>query len=638
MQRSLRTVFFILFSFLWLASCSDMAMFAPSVSKSVGIDVLSLSEGDFIDGEVPIDFIIQTEERSAEPELLEITLFTSSEQGIEQSVWSTSVSSPLTDEALELLLPDLENGHYTIVFSVLDEEGGREEERISFFYITGDYAIRGINSYPPTTMVGHETVLEADLQYPAQANPYVRWSQEGTVLAKGSVAEGYQKITWPAPEEAGVYTIRVEMFPVPPPLGGDFSFSSSVELTAKLFVSAASLLTEDELVPEDSYYSLFHLNGTLGNSGLLGNETTEEEAKPIGQARWSTENGIMGLETGSGLGFLYPLNILPIVDGELSPCTITFKVLPSGENAGQNLLRIDGNDEFRLRIFFDADAQLVAEVGIRDMLLYLPSEIFGLEPDRHRRIDLSLIPREERFQALWFLDGRQTASIDETPLPRDLPRRGQTFVAGANGFRGIITELGIYYRDPLNRPSVDPGIYRMAMERQYGRRLVLAEGFEGMHLPDPESWMVRSTETVTLDRGRLLLPQASRLTLPFFELGEKETSFLVEFFGTIPTGSTVALLWEGEEDPFFTVDPTGYTSRGGEPERSEEFSPAEGSLRLILSAGQVILATADDPIRYEFDPPVGRSSWLSVTLGSPNEGDDLEIDTILITEDTIPTP
>ena len=202
MQRSLRSVFIILLSFLWLASCSDMAMFAPSVSKTVGIDVLSLSEGDFVDGEVPIDFIIQTEERSADPELLEITLFTSSEQGIEQSVWSTSISSPLTDEALELLLPDLESGHYTVVFSVLDEEGGREEERISFFYVRGEYAIRGVNSYPPTTMVGHQTVLEADLQYPAEANPYVRWSQEGTVLAKGSVAEGYQKITWPAPEEA----------------------------------------------------------------------------------------------------------------------------------------------------------------------------------------------------------------------------------------------------------------------------------------------------------------------------------------------------------------------------------------------------------------------------------------------------
>jgi hypothetical protein len=226
--------------------------------------------------------------------------------------------------------------------------------------------------------------------------------------------------------------------------------------------------------------------------------------------------------------------------------------------------------------------------------------------------------------------------IEETPLPGELPQEGQTIVAGDGGFRGIITELGVYYRDPLDRPSVDPGIYRTAMEREYGRRLVLAEGFEGTHLPDPESWTVTSTQPVTLDGGRLLLPESSRLTLPFFELGGEETFFLVEFFGTIPTGSTVALQWEEEEVPFLTVDPTGYAVIGAESDKTEEFVPAGGSLRLTLSAERVMLATGDEPVFYEIELPADRSSWLSVTLGSPEEGGDLEIDTILITEESTP--
>jgi hypothetical protein len=633
MQPRDRLTISILLAALVLGSCSDMAMFTPSVRETVGINVLSLSEGDIVGGGDPIDFIIQTEKQSARPELLEITLTTVSEQGVEQSVWNTSISSPLTDEELELRLPALETGRYTIVFSVLDEEGGREEEEISFFYITGEYSVHGISSYPPTTTAGHETVLEADLQYPDQANPYLRWSQDDVILARGSVAEGLEKITWLAPKEEGVYSIRIEMFPVPPPAGDDFAFSSSLELTAKLFVSTVNLLTEDELVPEDSYYSLFHLNGSLRNSGLLGTETTEEDARAIGPTRWSSEDGIMGLETGPGLGLEYPLNVLPILEGELSPCTVTFKVLPSEVNMNRNVMVIDRNDDFQFKIFFDSEGQLVATIAALDTLLYLPSAIFSLEPDRHQRIDLSLVPLENALLALWFLDGHQTASVSEDPLPTELSRHGRTVIAGDRGFSGVITEVGVYYRDPLNRLSVDPAIYRTVMQHKYGRRLILAEGFEGLHLPDPESWTLEAPEPAMLRGGRLILPSASRLTLPYFELGGEDTSFLVEFFGTIPQGCSVALQWEGAAAPFLVIDPTGSAIAGAETQAPEEFAPTGSSLRLTLSRGRVSLEAADRPIPFALAPPAGRYSWLSVTLRSPAEESGLKIDTILIVQE-----
>ena len=627
---------FILLAGVLLSSCSDVAMFTPSVRESVAVSILSLSEGDFLTGEDPIDFIIQTEDRSSRPELLEITLFFVSEQGIEQRVWNTSISSPLTDEALELLLPDLETGQYTIVFTVLDEEGAKEEQKTSFFYINGEYAIQGITSYPTTTTAGHETVLQADLLYPEQGNPYVRWSQDDIVLAKGSVAEGLQKITWMAPQEEGVYTIRVELFPVPPSLGSDFSFSSSVELTAKLFVSTASGLTEDELVPEDSYYSLFHLNGTLRNSGFLGAESEEEEAQGIGQIRWNSENGIMGLETGPGSGFRYPLNILPVLEQMLTPCTITFKLLSSGENAEQTLMLVDHNEGFQFRIFFDTEGQLTATITSRDELLYLPSGIVGLGADQLHRIDLSLVPMDEQLQALWFLDGRQTASITEGPLPVELPREAQTTVAGDRGFSGTITELGVYYRDPFNRLSVDPAIYHAVMEQEYGRRLVFAEGFEGLYLPDPEeSWSADPLDSATLQNGRLILSVSSQLTLPFFELGGGETVFHVEFYGTIPRGSTVALQWEGADTPFLVIDPSGtiVTETEADSEESETFSPTDTNLSLTLSPGSVALKTAGAPLVYDIESPAGPYTWLSVTLQSPAQGSDLEIDTILIVQE-----
>jgi hypothetical protein len=627
MHRFFQFLVSILFAGLLLGSCSDISMFAPSVQESVGIKILSLSEGDFLEVGDSIDFVVQTEDQSTAPELLEIALLTQSGQ----SVWNTSISSPLTDEELELQLPDLETGQYTVVFKVLDEEGLTEEEQISFFYITGEYGIKGVSSYPPTTMAGHETVLEADLLYPEQANPYIRWSQDDIILAKGLLSDGMDSITWMAPEEEGVYSIRVELFPVPPVVGGDFSFSSSLELTAKLFVSTANVLTEDELVPEDSYYSLFHLNGSLRNSGFLGKETTEEEARAIGQTRWSREQEIMGYVSGPGLGLLYPLNILPIIDGQLSPCTITFKLISSAENDDQNLLVIDRAEGFEFRMFFDTDGQLVATIAAQDTTLYLPSGVFDLVPNQHHRIDLSLVPLQEGLQALWFLDGQQSAFIQELPLPGDLPQAGQTTIAGVNGFTGIITEVGVYYKEPLlGRPSVDPGIYRTVMEQIYGRRLVLAEGFEGLYIPDSDSWRLQSTDPASMWGGRLILPVAAGLTLPYFELGGEKTSFLVEFFGTIPPGSTVALQWEQGEEPFLIIDPTGEIVAEEDP---QTFSPTGTKLGLTLSRRNVILKTESNDIVYDFQPPDAQNTWLSVIIQSPEQMGELEIDTILIVQE-----
>ena len=243
-----------------------------------------------------------------------------------------------------------------------------------------------------------------------------------------------------------------------------------------------------------------------------------------------------------------------------------------------------------------------------------------------------MVPFESGLQALWFLDGEQTASVTEAPLPSDLPVNGETTIAGQNGFEGTITEFGVYFRDEFNRPSVDPGIYREAMIRKYGRLLVLAEGFEGLYLPDPDSWRLEPADEAHLRGGRLILTDSSSLTLPYFELGQKDTAFTVEFFGEIPPGSTVALQWEGAEEPFLVVDPTGEIRSAEESEKAEVFSPSGTILRLTLSFESVTLFTANDPILYPIDAPADPNTWLSVILQSPEPEGELKIDTILIVQ------
>ena len=122
MQRLYKLSICLLAAGLALSACSDLSMFTPSVDESVGVKILSLSEGQMVEEGESIGFIIQTEGQNTEPVLLEISLIAQSGQ----SVWSTSISSPLTDEELDLVLPDLlETGQYTIVFTVQGEEIGR---------------------------------------------------------------------------------------------------------------------------------------------------------------------------------------------------------------------------------------------------------------------------------------------------------------------------------------------------------------------------------------------------------------------------------------------------------------------------------------------------------------------------------
>jgi hypothetical protein len=626
MGRFIKTFSFVILAVLLIVSCSDLAMFTPPVEKSAGIKVLSLSDGDFLRGGDSVDFMIKSEEQSSDPEVLEITL--NAQSG--ENVWEEQIQSPLTDEKLELILPELDSGLYTIKFSVRSEDGAVEEKQLSFFYVSGQYDILGISSYPPTITAGYETVLAGEFVYPAGSDPYLRWTQDGKVLARGRVSAARDRIAWSAPEEEGVYSIKVELFPFPPPAGTDFPFASSVALTARLYVSSKSFMTEDELVPEGSYYSLFHLNGSLEDRGARVPQGQTREARLTGGARLTDQNGTMGYDLSGDGGIVYPYSVLPLADGRLQPCTLTMKIVSNGENAGKNLLAITSADEaFSFRLSFDKEEQLQATLEHRGNRVLMSSNIGGLETGRIHRLDLSLIPGESDLQALWFHDGLQSSFESSAAAPAGLPAEAQTVLGGEGGFDGIVTELGVYYRDERGRPAVNPEIYREVMKRKYGRLLVLAEGFEGMYLPDPDSWKVQHGEAY-LSGGKLFLDAASGITLPFFEPGRIQTALTVEFFGEIPQGSLVALQWEDTEAPFLTVDPTGRLYSEGQTQAPKSFPAPGSSLKLILSSGSLTVLGADGPVTVPFIKPSNPNTWLSVTLGSPEGEGELKVDAILI--------
>ena len=173
-----------------------------------------------------------------------------------------------------LRLPDgrpFPAGEYRLLLRVIGEEGLLHEKKLTFFCLAGQYAITGINSYPPTIMPGREGRIAASFLHPEGTDPYVRWSGDGAVLASGRLSEGLAELAWTAPRSEGVYTVQVELFPVPPAAGADFPTISPITANARLFVSSKPAAGIDELRPASSYFALFHFNGSLRDevAGLL---------------------------------------------------------------------------------------------------------------------------------------------------------------------------------------------------------------------------------------------------------------------------------------------------------------------------------------------------------------------------------
>ncbi len=573
MNKWKRILSFLLLLLLFvLASCTDFSLFTPAVESAEGLEIRSIREGGTVTQDESISFVIHAAEE--EDLNLEIELRTSTGE----SVWTNSISDPLTNEELELLLPDLETGQYQLLFLVSSENGMDIQEELNFFYADGVYAITGITSYPPTVTPDAEILLEVDLEIPAEADPFIRWSQEGTAIASGTLEEGLNQIRWQAPGEPGVYSIQVELFPVQP--SDSEVFTSSIAMTARIYISAQEILSESDLTPEDAYYSLFHFNGHLKDSGLGAAGGADGMAETTGNAVFTAEEGYSGYRLEPGSGISYPHLVLPVKDGHLQPFTLTMMMVLDPGNSGSNLF-YTAFPEGLFQVYLNDLEQLSARLTIGEKQLEFASGIEPADYSREQVFSLSIIPGNETVGAIWFSDGYQTAGSVVTAALPEVSAEGSFLIGGDDGFSGVITEMGIYFQDPQKRASVDPFLYKRAMEGEHEAKLLLAEGFDGIYFPDNYHF----EGPRAMSAGSLLLGPESSLTSPPFELIEGELVLEIGFAEDPPVGSSIRL-YQNEEILFsletpFELDQDRALSIIISPVPVDDESP-EGSIRVQL--------------------------------------------------------
>ncbi|MBA7513971.1 hypothetical protein ES705_05989 [subsurface metagenome] len=575
-----RITIYLLSLIVILSSCGKLAVFTKPYDETTQIEIRSLEEGGVLNKNDTVSFVIHSAQKEEQDITLMITLCLHSGEVI----WDTSLEAPLLNEELDLLLPELETGHYILKFTAASQTGSSSERTVNFFYVEGSYRILGITSYPPIILPQTYTMLKAELSIPDDSNPYIRWSQDGNLIAQGSLAQGLDKINWPAPNNEGIYTILVELFPFAPPQGNEYSFRSGTTLNAELYILSHTILQESDLQPESSYFSLFHFNGDLKDSGAGSKEkqgtVPAAELEVIGNPTLVTIQDTVGYRLAAADGFRLPRLILPVKDGLLLPFTLTMGLLTETAEPGGELINVRSKDDsLNLVLFFDSSGNPAVKIRIVDQEIIAPSHFTDFNKNQEHFISLSVLPREDHISIQWFLDGYQSTASVFKPAAKKIAGQGETIIAGTELFSGVVTELGVYFQDSQKRATINPAIYSQAMHKKHRHNLIYAQGFDGTFLSDELS----SQGDIKTAGGFLVLSGAASLQLPTLAMEERGLHIELIFEPALTPESRIALLWEKSDDPFITIAGNGLISLPNGAEHNLPALKTERSLTISLS-------------------------------------------------------
>lgn len=450
--------------------------------------------------------------------LIKIELF-DSEGNI---IANQELSGPFLDDNLPAVdLSSYSEGFYSLRYTLYDEDNQQvlyKESKI--FLVEKLYKLLGISIYPPVLYPGGSGILYAALDVPENSDPYLRWSIGDSLLAEGLLSENLNSIIWNSPEKEGVYKIRVELFPLAPPRGSSYPFTSSEVLTADIFVTANQETSKRELSPDKHYYSLFHFRGEYRDYGY---RESKKGLAPLGTPHLEVRGNSFGYYLDGSSGFSSEEFLLPVINGRLGSFSLSLRM--DIENTGEKGIIFYSESPFNNFSF----SLGVSSDGYYEATVKTPS----LEYTSNSYIPLSLnvvtltvLPGTSELEFRWYEDGRIMAA--ET-----LPYFGMSFsnasgisrIGGPGGISGIIDELGVFYRQERDIPSYDYEVFKTARRKEYGNSLIYAEGFDGLLISEP----LQVSGKYILGGSRLILEENSSLSIKL-ETAENE-DYLVSLTG-----------------------------------------------------------------------------------------------------------
>lgn len=465
----MKKVFFLIIIIL-LFSCSDVSEFLFETEQS--IEIRSIDNGFiFKEGEkLPLSILFHG---NIIPESFSVVIFDD-----EGTSWGqTDVLIPFSEDEYNtaLLIPEeLPDGKYIFHIRVYEKEKEISFKEIIIFKTDGDYSIEQLISMPHETRAGKDVLIYADLTYPEDSDPFLRWMINGKILNEGFLSEGLDSLHLISEMKAGIYKINLYVFPE----FCDTSMFSSVTTSTEIVVSDEPLPEADSFFPEDEYSLLFHFSG---DSIPLDDEnfTVITSGKITAE---SLDNKLVYSFSGNN-GLSVSGSILPKLSGALTPFSINGRISPFDMFSGGNLLKFTSDDEDLFTISLNNSNHLVFEMGDQYSLSrFAISEM--------TEFSIQVIPSAKTLEIRWFYNGIEGGRdvLSNTFLQGTSV---QTVVLGGSedleSAQFLVDELGIYVGDKLNS-KVDSSQFKRIKEYALRENLILAEGFDtidGDHSIEP---------------------------------------------------------------------------------------------------------------------------------------------------------
>ncbi len=600
-----------------VSGCRDMAVGRGETDYSpVTVETISRGAVLRLDEAFLIDYKIN--ESSLIPDKLIITVTDSSGK----VVFERSIEEGVSDELSQDVQPAgaFPEGIYTLRLDFYSDEEIFYTETREFFVSSVAYDINSITSYPPVLYPGGGGLFYADTE-DGNSGCWLRWVLDGEVIAEGDSSEGYSSIEIEAPAAEGVYNLSLELFPFSPGRGTSYDFESVIKKEIPLYINKKQKSGVNEFGPDANFSNIFHFRGNLINSAEAADVKSLEY---YGNPELSVKNGILGYYLDKASSLNSDQILVPVPDKSFDAFSVMLSLIPYNlPEFGSDEIFFAGSDEgsYSVSINVFPDGSLAAEIVIAGDTYSHRSAGPLLEAGRYSSISLRVDPDEYGVGLIWYIDGVPEQDAGYFLLsPDDLSWKSFSFdregavtrIFGGGGFDGLIDEFGIYPGE------ADPKQYWRAMELEYGKSLIYAEGFDG------ESEDLTLSDGVYIKDSSLYIGPDSYADFPPVFPGFEELSFRIVVSGG--QGDAEAVFYVDSDSSEIVRVPL-VVNNASKANKKAEYSDIEFSL--IFDVDSIGLGA--DPLPNKELTAVGDFKSIGYRIINNNDSETLEIKSILIT-------
>ena len=449
-------------------ACSNFGLVGDEQQPLVRVS--NLVDGGYLEPGTPV--VVQITAPPAEEDVLTIALQLLDASG--SQLWESVMEAPPLNEPIQVgPFADLGlvEGSYTLRFVVTTSLSSTVEE-LAFFHVVDDYELQALTAFPPVSASGSTASLAAVIVVPEGRDPLLRWWQADQLITEGMFSDGYDFTSWPTPEEAGIYAISVELFPVPPSLATMVQPLPFATRDVSVYVVSAEAAESSE-----QHLLLFRFDATLADSGTASDEGFGSPARVL--SGFAPLYGALG----SDIGYLIdpdrqlelPRSLFPAPG---SPFSVSMSLSAADHAAG--VLLTSAGQGLQLELALDEDGFPVAtiESGATAATLTAGHPLGG----DIATLTFSASQTNDGISMAWYQDGVQTAGAIDQPLTRvgddSAEDHSGRAVVGGPEFSGIIGELGVYVRGPGGGATTDPRAAYTTLAMEAGEN-GWATGFDG---------------------------------------------------------------------------------------------------------------------------------------------------------------